>query len=534
MSQTDIDNDKADGSPASGPLDLGRRRFALGAVAATAVTFIGPGCRPAPAAQPSLPPMRIGINIGALNYWTANYLYADLARQAGPLRYIGTDGGFHDLEEDKVDARGWPLPAPAGTRFVLSAIGGVTKAPPGPYRCRISKGFDLKTYVDATSSGGGQSFTITPKPDAKVINLVVEPRSASARLDEFTCMIATTPVNAKAGDVEVALNSTMLDDLKPFPVLRFMDLMRVNNAPRRTWANRTLPDAFTQAGPGGMAIEHLVALANVSGADPWFTLPYDSDDDYYRRFAELVKKTLDPSRTIYLELSNEVWNSMFEQSEQAAREGMERNLATQLWQAADRRYAQKAVGLFQIWMKVFADQPHRIVRVLGSQAANAQRTEDILSQPNIAGNVDAVAIAPYFGGGLGPQDFVAAPGSDRFLDELFARGRSYVDTAITWGIQQKAVASRHGVRLITYEGGQHFFANAPLEAPFMAANQDPRMGELYTYYLGEWQRNVGDLLVLYLATGTNVFGMRSYTGQPLSDAPKMKATLDFIKANALR
>lgn len=53
-------------------------------------------------------------------------------------------------------------------------------------------------------------------------------------------------------------------------------------------------------------MEAMLDLANRLDADPWFCIPHLADDDFVRRFAELVKQRLEPERSVYVEYSNEV------------------------------------------------------------------------------------------------------------------------------------------------------------------------------------------------------------------------------------
>ena len=54
-------------------------------------------------------------------------------------------------------------------------------------------------------------------------------------------------------------------------------------------------------------------LANAVSADAWMNVPVMADDNYITRMATLVHSQLGESQKIYVELSNEVWNSSFSQ-----------------------------------------------------------------------------------------------------------------------------------------------------------------------------------------------------------------------------
>ena len=65
------------------------------------------------------------------------------------------------------------------------------------------------------------------------------------------------------------------------------------------------------------------------------------------------------------------------------------------------------------------------------------------------------------------------------------------------------LAEQENLPLLAYEGGQHFIPNWRIRDNkgiadlFVAANRDPRMGEIYEEYLSEWFNLGGDLFLNY-------------------------------------
>jgi hypothetical protein len=107
--------------------------------------------------------------------------------------------------------------------------------------------------------------------------------------------------------------------------------------------------------------------------------------------------------------------------------------------------------------------------------------------------MDAVAIAPYFGGDLG-SGTNATRVCGLTVDQLFAELTStWVPMAVTWMQNSKASAVKAGLQLVCYEGGQHLVGVggnenlAVLNTLFDAVNGDPRMQTLYATYLGGWK-----------------------------------------------
>jgi len=62
--------------------------------------------------------------------------------------------------------------------------------------------------------------------------------------------------------------------------------------------------------------------------------------------------------------------------------------------------------------------------------------------------------------------------------------------------------------------------------------RDPRMYDLYKSYISTWQSQFGDLMTLFAMTGPisnyGGWGMTEYNGQPIDQAPKLRAVRDFL------
>ena len=144
--------------------------------------------------------------------------------------------------------------------------------------------------------------------------------------------------------------------------LRLMDFVQTNNNPVVNWSDRTEPTDATQtkvAVPGdlqaskGIAWEYAIDLANAVHKDVWVNIPIAASDDYVRSLAALLRDRLAPDLNIYVEYSNEVWNTFFNQyqynldlakAEVAANPSsdLKFNGATSPDTWANRRYARRA------------------------------------------------------------------------------------------------------------------------------------------------------------------------------------------------
>lgn len=87
--------------------------------------------------------------------------------------------------------------------------------------------------------------------------------------------------------------------------LRFMDGGKTNsNAYIKSWAKRP-----TVASGLGMTIEQMVDLCNQVGCDMWYCFPVWATNDYIDGVCTLIKSRLYSHLNVYIEHSNEVWNS---------------------------------------------------------------------------------------------------------------------------------------------------------------------------------------------------------------------------------
>ena len=153
----------------------------------------------------------------------------------------------------------------------------------------------------------------------------------------------------------------------------------------------------------GVAIGLMTRLANDLQADPWFSMPHMANDDYVRQFAMAVRETLNPDRKIYLEYTNEAWNTIFTQNSYVRKKGAELGLPGDHFQAGLRYDSSAAVEVFNIWTDVFAGND-RLVRIMSGQADNPWVSEQILEYQDAWRSTDALAIAPYFGHEFGTPE----------------------------------------------------------------------------------------------------------------------------------
>jgi len=314
------------------------------------------------------------------------------------------------------------------------------------------------------------------------------------------------------------------EKLVPFDVLRFMDWGQTNASPVRSWSDRTRPDHATQAREAGVALEYMIRLANDLNKDLWISIPHMADDDYVEQTAQLLRETVLPELKIYVEYSNETWNTAYPfssdgrgQTDWVQDQGLAAGFDDDPWKAGQKYTAYRSVRIWKIFEMVFGSEAaDRLVKVLATQSAGLSVTELRLAtvmDPSLnpfAIKPDVLAIAPYFGGGLA-DDLVAEGVVETItVPEILSRAATDLrETVFEEMVRQKEQADMHDLWLVTYEGGQHLVGtlgnenNAALTAKLISANRDVGMYDLYVAYL--------DMLN---EAGVSVFSGFSFISEP--------------------
>ncbi|MBX3471659.1 MAG: hypothetical protein KF878_32795 [Planctomycetes bacterium] len=398
-----------------------------------------------------------------------------------------------DGPEPPLDPQGYPVGLADGqvaTTYTL--IGG---GPTGRYVVLFEGAGEVEVRWDGGrarhAAAGGRRARFTADVDSLRKGLTV--RITRSSPDDHVRGLRVLMPGFEATHEAEPFHPLFLERLAPFSTLRFMDWGETNHSPVTSWSERRRPDHRSQHGPAGVAYEVMVDLCNRTGKHMWVCVPHRADDDHVRRLAALLAERLDPALTLYVEYSNEVWNGVFGQHRDvkaAARgEGCE-------W---FERQARRSAEVFDLFEQALGGRD-RLVRVLGSHAANPDLSARLIAALPRPDAADALAIAPYFGGRLGGAaawQTTRGWSVDQVLDACaadLARQRDLI-------ARQRAVAERAGLALVAYEGGQHLVGvgkavdDDALTDLFVRANRHPRMRELYLRHLADWREAGGGLFV---------------------------------------
>jgi len=512
----------------------------------------------------------LGINLAAVNYYATEQPFINAF--VSSERWTTHSDGTWETDEEKyvdLDPNGWPITLksvnePTAQHFdslgVLFLLGMPNTAngfyPAGQYIVLYDGQGTLSYGSDAAlvrRSPGRDVINVTPSKNGIDLRIVAtDPRHTGNYLRNIRVVTAANEAAAKAGQI---FNPAFLKLIQNFRALRFMDWFQTNGSTLSSWTDRPTPSNAFYGTPKGVPIEIAVQLANAVSADAWMNVPVMADDNFIRQMAELVHGQLGGTQKIYVELSNEVWNSSFSQAKYAATQG------AALWPARSARnadyefnrewFGMRTAQMCDIWRSVWRSDP-RLVCVLGAQAAwSASATQSLKcpywtqGAPCSGHAINAVAVAPYMGGAV-PSAWTsqADGGLAKLFQSLYSQNDpsipagGYIAQDAAWLKDFTAALAPFRLPLLAYEGGQNF-ANGATDALndlYMAANRDPRMGQAYAPYLQQWKDSGGQLFVYFNDVGVgSKYGSWGalesimQTTTPLSGAPpKWQAIQDFI------
>jgi hypothetical protein len=502
----------------------------------------------------------LGTNLTGIADWSGDWAFVDAFKMSRDW-ISGSSTAWDDGRDFELDARGWVLSLksgqiartlmfwddegryPAGQYIVLYKGKGTIE-----YTTAATKNAALSSpgrdLIDVDPSKGGIGINITAIDAADPLTDIRLIMPGGVCADDPYAWCATDADCSGACDsfegnhATQIFHPTFLDRIKTYRLLRYMDWMETNNSDLASWNDRPRTDDVRWRSHG-VPVEIMVELANRLGADPWFCVPHLASDEFVSELAGAVRQGLRADLRPYVEYSNEVWNGMFGQAQYARDQGVALGLGGDPYQSSLFYYSKRSVEIFGRWAQVYGGTDG-FERVMAAQSGNPWTGEQVLSFQNADQQTDALAIAPYFGWNASPSDAgtIGAMSVDALVNQ--------VSTTILPGVlkdmqDNKATADKYGVRLIAYEGGQHFVGvqggenDQGINDKFDALNRDPRMGELYTTYFEGWKNAGGQDFAHFVNCGRwskwGRWGALEWVSQPRQDSPKYDSLQKFIENN---
>lgn len=523
-----------------------RRKLLLGGVAVGAVAlfsrFFGAGLIRKVNAKPVPSKARLGVNMAGLSDWSTEQPFVDFFKQSREWISQSQNGDWGRGPTLDIDINGWVTSLPEksfATRIIASAENG--QYPSGEYIV-LYEG-EGKLTVNET-----MGEVIESKPGRMVVKV-----DANKGLFWLN-LVDTNPDNyvrnirvlQPAFEQSYLSNPWQPDFLKRWQgvaCVRMMDWMGTNHSTIEKWDDKPNVDDASYANKG-VPLELLIDLANRLKTDLWLCMPHQSDDAYNQNTAQLVKETLDPNQKVWLEYSNEVWNTLFSQSMYAIKQGRKLGFSGEPIRVGGKYAAHRSAEIFKLWRAVFGESHTRVVNVLSGFSNMPYLAEVMLEVDAAAELANVFAIAPYIGLNVstreqnGISDKIIANWS---LDRLFAHVSNYslpeanktVDTHLK-------ITQEYALKLVAYESGQHLVGikgaenNQKLTDLFVKANADERMKDIYSNNLAHWENAGGDLICSFNSMEQwakyGSWGLLQNRSEDPKKSAKFSAVIEWAKA----
>ena len=453
--------------------------------------------------------MKVGVNLGNNLYYSDEYAYNDLMKTALQWVSDSTSGGWDDGQPINQDPSGWVSSITSPDQKVATIVA-KTENPPvgnytviwdgsgtiehsgdGSYVSSVSAGHDI-VYVSG-NGGTGYILKITAAP---VTNLRIYP---------------------EGWDQNQKFRQGFIDRWSDFDTVRFMDWGRTNDSNLSAWSDRIPQYWYTQGdtgagdGIGGVSIEDMAECANALSANMWYCFPHLATDEFVLSAAQTIKDNLDPDKTLYLEYSNETWNSQFDQEEYVRDQGVLSGLHANQYTARHYYHALRHSEIMDLVSSVYGTDMSAVNRVMASQSNSPSVSKQRFEfSANMAWHrSDSLSIAPYMGGTLGrdPDYLSTLTSSVDQIHEFLVADNTSASVRDNDGDIDEHIDYASGLEINCYEGGQHLAGvggtatnNDDLTALFGLANSETGMNNVYDKYLRFLEGKGISVYVNYAAT----------------------------------
>lgn len=471
----------------------------------------------------------LGTNLAAVGPDSRDWVFVDLFRMASPWE-TETERASDTTRAPEQDTSGWVqalvpgqtavtrLPTFGGGKFVVLYKGrGVMKVRGG----RVLDERPGRIIYQAAAR--------------RTVALVIENTNPSDHIRD----IHVVPSDFEATYQDQIFHPLFLQRLSRFSVLRFTGWARAEQAAAPTWDQRVTPAWYTQGGPGGVAYEYMVMLANELGTDMWISVPHRANDKLVEELGAFLTDRLDPDLKVYLEYGTAFDRDDSEPSRYARQQAQFMGLDANAKLARIKYQVRRSLDVFRRFATRFA--PARTFRVLAGPVDDEEQVRLMLTHKNAAKQIDLLAVAPFVG--VQVQDAqraesLAAMTTADFMDALEFTSLPAIMSQVR---STQRVAAEFGVGLCAYSGGQDLTVKAglpnarKLDQLFDASSRDPRGAAIYSALLSGWAKSGGELFVhapligAYGAQGRE--SAMEYQDQGQDDAPRFDALVAFAENN---
>ena len=311
-----------------------------------------------------------------------------------------------------------------------------------------------------------------------------------------------------------------------------MDWSQANVYASGKWSDRPTLSTRAYTGEGGVPLELLILLSNLVGSTPYFNLPVRADDDFVRKFANMILSDLRKDVDIIVELANENWHTGFDGGKYAQEQADTMSSETY----AGSRFCWTSLrtrNISFIFHDVFPiDEHSRLKFVLSSQYSNTDATSQLLACPDTLAKdefgsnlIHGIAVTSYF------DPTVTTGTAGAVLRSMWGA----LDGVIDQLIAHSSLVLANNISFLIYEAGPSGVGSGDSSSgnPVIAAHLNASMEEFAFRAYQRVRDEVKPEYVVHFGTvgASSVYGsynlLESYK-QDESTAPKYQAMMRLL------
>lgn len=468
----------------------------------------------------------IGINLAWVTDWTGDKLFADAWKTVRPEWYKTGHWG-DDKFKAATDQNGWPIEDAELVAWDLANMNG-TFALSFTGQATITPGWSGGSITNQVYNSSTNRTTATFTRNTNQTALLMSFTNTNGKgVKDIKLMRPTSNGANTSYDESVTFTNDIKNLISKFQVIRTMDPQSTNGSQDKNWADRALKTQATLNTEKGIPWEYIIQLANETNKDIWIQIPHKATDAYITSLAELLFSTLNNKSKVYIEYSNEVWNtaSGFPQGNeinQMAKDEVakgnsplnydgEENSWVWVWRYVGKR----TVEISNIFRQKFGDNEMmtRIRPVLEWQQADGQGTGSAIcnfifkyyGSSKSVSNPHSLSYYVYGGGG---SAYYSPDVSSRTLSlEDIWKSENFDTNYWKSSLKKDAdICATYGIKRTAYEGGPSLDGNDINVSVKEASVNDSRMTSCVIEHQTTWDSYGGDLLVYYKSTGDYQWG----------------------------
>ncbi|WP_134112103.1 hypothetical protein [Hypnocyclicus thermotrophus] len=301
---------------------------------------------------------------------------------------------------------------------------------------------------------------------------------------------------------------------KYFKVLRFMELKRINETSIENWKDRTKKEDIFQNKKDGIAWEYIIDIANTLNKDIWINIPYKANNEYIKSLALLLKNGLNKNLNIYIEYSNEYWNTIFPQNtwlKEQYIEQIEKNKNLKEYKVKNEYFkatliaVEKLIKINKIFSEIFGKSEinNRVRIIIGAQIV---WTDVIKTQLKYIKKYYGKPNKYFYGFAGGAYINVENPDNKNFNDIYNFINNKIENSPLDLQYKENVkISKKYNIKFLAYEGGidiagNDFKSSNEIEQKFI---QTEDYVKLMKKYLDIWDRYTDNSLFMWYKSGAS-------------------------------